>query len=98
MKTMPAITVELDPADDERLKALAKQQETSPEALAQLYVRTDLAGNGETGAERRRRHGLAALGGFRKLREQLRREGYPSVDGVELARQCREELEQRPFF
>jgi len=90
MKTMPAITVELDPADDERLKALAKQQELAPEALAQLYVRAGLAGNGETDAERRRRQGLAALQRLRELTADL-----PPVDAVQLVRDGREELERR---
>lgn len=50
----------------------------------------------ERDAERRRRMGLTALDDLDRLREELRREGYPSVDVVQLAWEMRDELERRP--
>jgi len=52
-----------------------------------------LAGNGETEAEWRRRAGLAALDRLATLTADL-----PSVDAVQVAREIREELEQRPHL
>lgn len=42
-----------------------------------------------------RESALQALKDLRKLREENRALGYPSVDAVELVRQGREELEHR---
>jgi hypothetical protein len=45
-----------------------------------------------------RRRGLAALDRLAELREGLRRDGYPPVDAVKVARESREELERRPYL
>ncbi len=46
--------------------------------------------------ERRRQAGLDALDRLAALREDLRGDGYPSVDAVQIVREGRVELEQRP--
>ena len=92
---MKTIVVELDPVDYDRLREEAERQGKAPEALARDYLRAQLPD--QTDAAERQHQMLEALEKFRELREQLRREGYPPVDGVELARQSREELERRPY-
>ncbi|MBI4493486.1 MAG: hypothetical protein HY690_11920 [Chloroflexi bacterium] len=93
MSVRKAITLQLEAGDYDRLAAEAKRLGMSPGALARVYVRTALAGNGETAAERRRRAGLAALQGLAALRDRLP-EGEP-VDVVQLIRDGREELDRR---
>jgi len=93
---MKTIVVELDPADYDRLRDEAARQGKALDALARDYLRAQLPD--QTDADDKRRQVLEALEKFRELREQLRREGYPSLDGVELARQSREELERRSLY
>ena len=74
-----------------RLEAEAARLGIGPEALARDYVRAGLW-DGETEAQRKRRIGLEAVDRLAKLTADL-----PPIDAVELMRESREELEQRPF-
>lgn len=91
MAAMRAISVRLDPRDYDRLEAEAKRLGLPPATLVRLYVRAGLHGDGETESERRRRTGLAALDRLAALTADL-----PTVDAVQLVRESRRELEQRP--
>jgi hypothetical protein len=91
MRVTKAITVRLDPSDYERLDGEARRLGMSAGTLARVYVRAGLAGDSETEAERRRRTGLKALDRLARLTADL-----PPVDAVRVARESREELEQRP--
>jgi hypothetical protein len=62
----------------------------APGTLARLYVRAGL-GDGESERERRRQAGLAALDRLAELTSDL-----PPVDAARVAREGREDLEQRP--
>lgn len=90
---MKTIVVELDPVDYDRLRDEAARQGKALEALARDYLRAQLPD--QTDADERRRRMLEALDALAKLREELRQDGYPPVDAVELLRQGREELERR---
>jgi hypothetical protein len=87
----------LEIQDRERLEGEARRREMSPSDLAREYIQAGLA-HLPPDAEDPRRGGLAALKAFRELRDGLRREGYPSVDAVEVTRKAREELEERPYL
>ncbi|MGI8553850.1 MAG: hypothetical protein ACR2PL_24130 [Dehalococcoidia bacterium] len=88
---MTTVTVEFDTSQYARLESEAKRLGLSPSALAQQYVCAKLP-NHETNVEteRRRKVGLAAL-------EQLDRivAGLPPFDAVRVARESRQELENR---
>ena len=90
---MRVISVRLDTADYDQLEAEANRLGLPPATLVRIYVRAGLAGNGETEAEWRRRTALAALDRLATLTADL-----PSVDAVQVARESREELEQRPHL
>jgi len=87
---MRAISVRLEAADYERLAAEARRLGLPPATLVRLYVRAGLGGEGETGAERSRRAGLAALDRLAELTADL-----PPIDAVRVARESRDELERR---
>ena len=89
MSTRKPITLRLDAADYDRLEAEARRLGMAPSSLAEVYVRAGL-GNGEAEHERRRRAGLAALDRLAELTMDL-----PRIDAVRVARESREELEQR---
>ena len=93
------VSVQLHAADYERLESAARQLGLSPDVLVRAYVRAGLRGGATEDAmeqERRRQAGLDALDRLAALREDLRGDGYPSVDAVQIVREGREELEQRP--
>jgi predicted DNA-binding protein len=89
MSVSKAITVRLDSADYERLEAEAKRLGMSPGALARAFVQSSL--NEIETADERKRRGLEALERLAQLTADL-----PPVDAVQIARESREELEQRP--
>lgn len=91
MKAKSTITVRLEPAERERLAAEAERQGVAADQLVHELIRAALARLPED-AEERRRRGLEALKRLRELTKDL-----PPIDGVAVARQAREELEQRPF-
>ncbi len=93
MSVTKAITLRLDPADDDRLEVEAERLGIAPAALARVYVRAGLAEGGETEAGRKRRIGLEALDRLAELTADL-----PPIDAVRVARESRKELEQRPFL
>jgi hypothetical protein len=88
---MRAFSVRLEAADYDRLEAEAKRLGLPPATLVRLYVRAGLSSNTETEAAGRRRAGLAALSRLAALTADL-----PPVNAVQLARESRRELEQRP--
>jgi hypothetical protein len=90
MAVRKAITLRLEAKDYERLEAEAKRLGMRPGTLAQVYIRTGLAGHAETDVEKKRLLGLEALDRLAKLTADL-----PPIDAVEIARRSREELEQR---
>lgn len=92
MSATKGVTLRLDSADYERLAAEAKRLGMSPGTLARVYVRAGLARNAESEAEWRRRIGLEALERLAQITADL-----PPTDAVQVARESREELEQRPF-
>src|SRR5438270_10700739 len=96
MSATKAITLRLEAEDYERLEAEATRLGMRPGTLVRVYVRAGLANSGESEAEKRRRIGLEVLDRLEALRADLRRAGYPSVDAVQLARESRDEFEQRP--
>lgn len=90
------VSVQLDAADYERLESAARQFGLSPDVLIRAYVRAGLRGGATEDAmeqERRRQAGLNALKRLAELTADL-----PSVDAVQIARESREELEQRPVL
>lgn len=89
--SMRALSVRLETADYDRLEAEAKRLGLPPATLVRLYVRAGLNGTMETEMARRRRSGLAALSRLAALTADL-----PPVDAVQLARESRDELDQRP--
>jgi hypothetical protein len=91
MRKAKTVTITLDPADYERLEEQARRCGTSPDSLAQGYVRAGLAADDEPGAEAKRRATLAALDRLAELTADL-----PPVDAVRIARASRRELERRP--
>lgn len=94
MTTNSVITVHLEPREREQLEAEAERRGLSTSALVREYVRAGLPVC-EADMDERRRRGREALRRLAALRSELRQAGYPSVDGVELARQVREELDER---
>ena len=90
MTVRKAITLRLEAEDYERLEAEAKRLGMRPGTLAQAYIRAGLAGHADIEAEKKRRLGLEALDRLAKLTADL-----PPIDAVEVARESREELEQR---
>lgn len=92
MKKSAVVTVHMDPQEHERLEAEAKRRGISAGELAHELIEAGLSGLPED-AEERRRRGLKALERLRELTADL-----PPVDAVQVARQAREELEQRPEF
>ena len=90
MTVRKAITLRLGAEDYERLGAEAKRLGMRSGTFAQAYSRAGLAGHAETGAAKKRRLGLEALDRLAKLTADL----LP-IDAVKVARESREELEQR---
>ena len=93
MREAKTITITLDPADYERLEEQARRCGTSPDSLAQGYVRAGLDADHEPEAEAKRRATLEALDRPAKLTADL-----PPVDAVQVARESREERERRSII
>jgi hypothetical protein len=94
MSRKSALVVEFDPSEHALLLAEATRRGIHPEALAREYV---LAGVGllPPDLEDRPQQAFDALARLATLRTKVRQAGYPSVDGAELARRVRDELNQR---
>lgn len=90
MSTLRAITLRLAPDDYARLESEAARLGVPPATLVRMYVRGRLSGD-ETEAERQRRAGLEALDRLTELTVNL-----PHVDAVQIARESRDELDNRP--
>ena len=90
MTVRKGIRLHLEAEDYERLEAEAKRLGMRPATLAQAYIRAGLAEHAESGAQKKRRLGLAVLDRLAKLTADL-----PRIDAVEVARESREELDQR---
>ena len=99
MRPGKAVTLRLDPDDYERLEAEATRLGLRAGTLVRVYVRAGLNhSETETETQRRQRVGHQALADFSRLRAELRREGYPSVDAVKIMEENRVELEERPYL
>jgi hypothetical protein len=81
------LTIQLSQADCDRLQSEAKRLNIPPEALASIVLQFGLAKINPS------IDGLAALWGLSEIRKKL-----PPIDAVKLARESREELEQRGVF
>ncbi|HLH21920.1 MAG TPA: hypothetical protein VK066_05325 [Chloroflexota bacterium] len=93
MELTKTLTLQLGPAEYERLAAEARRLGLTPAALARRYVQSGLPADLQTDAEERRRRGLAALARLAELTADL-----PPVDAVQVARESREELERRSII
>jgi hypothetical protein len=96
MGTDRALTLRLEAADYRRLQDEAARLGLPPATLARVYVRNGLYRQYEAESRRRRDQTLAALDALEAFREELEREGYPTVDSLQILRESREELESRP--
>ena len=101
MSTTTAITIKLDKEDYDRLVAEADRQGVPPDSLAHTLLRSALPTEQPESLdsmEVRKQRSLAALDDLAELRMQSRRDGYPSVDAVQIVREGRDELERRADF
>jgi len=86
--TLPkSLTIQLSEAENTRLEAEAKRLNLAPEALAQKILSDRL------GVNPSQMTGMEAWERLRKLGEKL-----PLVDGVQIARESRDELLERGLF
>lgn len=78
-------TIRLDPASYELLEAEARRRGFSPDEVARELMREQLAASGDDA--QRMRSALATAAAVRAA--------LPPIDGVELARESREQLDRR---
>jgi hypothetical protein len=93
MTRRKSLTIYLDEAAYEQLEAEARRLSTTASAVAQDYTYLGLANNDEPDTDRKRRIGLRALDDLAEITADL-----PPVDAVQVARESREELDERPHL
>lgn len=89
MSTLRVMTLRLEPEDYDQLESEATRLGVPPATLVRMYIRAKLQ-NGEAKAERRRGAAFDALDRLAELTT-----GLPHANAVQIARESREELENR---
>ena len=90
MNTRKAITLRLEGEDYARLEQEANQLGLHPATLARVYVRAGLVKRNEGTIDKQHQSALEALEYLAQLTADL-----PAIDAVRIARESRDELEQR---